>query len=213
MNAAADFVKHFDTIARSFNAIKVSHILFSVRPKNVTPEGRPILTADVATDRIQSILSYAAADTRASERVTFYTSISEHTWFKASADYIFKRFVLTWLSSDYLDPLPCTPADNRSPFLEIPTSGDEQTICFSSPTNLKETKVDILPFCLLPGDQSFAAVDAIVITDRFIITVQVTISRWHTAKQGGFAEIKANIPTITNGTKKKALLVPRVYHG
>ncbi|KAI9458944.1 hypothetical protein BJY52DRAFT_407936 [Lactarius psammicola] len=79
INGAADFVKHFDTSARSFQCDKGVPQPFFRPTKDASPIGRPILTAVVATKRIQAIPSYTAADTRASERVAFYTTLSEHS--------------------------------------------------------------------------------------------------------------------------------------
>ncbi|KAH9022953.1 hypothetical protein EDB85DRAFT_1992850 [Lactarius pseudohatsudake] len=183
IDAATDFVSRLTATTTGYNAIKVSHILFSVRPESKTPAGRMIPVADAATERIEAIISYAVATAHASERIAFYSTLSRHSWFKAFAGHMFEKFVLTWLSSDHcgLDPLLCTPANIR-------------------PRGLK---VDQLPFCLLPRPQSRTLVDAVVITDTFIITIQVAISPWRRVRQGLFAEIEANLPTITNGRKKR----------
>ncbi|KAH9029198.1 hypothetical protein EDB84DRAFT_248948 [Lactarius hengduanensis] len=208
IDAATDFVSRLAATTTGYNAIKVSHILFSVRPESKTPAGRMIPVADAATERIEAIISYAVATAHASERIAFYSTLSRHSWFKAFAGHMFEKFVLTWLSSDHcgMDPLLCTPANirlRRSPFLQIPTCREEQTIYFSRWSDLRGTKVDQLPFCLLPRPQSRTLVDAVVITNTFIITVQVAISPWRRVRQGRFAEIEANLPTITNGRKKR----------
>jgi hypothetical protein len=56
--------------------------------------------------------------------------------------------------------------------------------------------VDEFPFCLLPRYPSLLAADAIIYTDRFVITVQVTISRRHNAKEGDFTTIADSLSDL-----------------
>jgi hypothetical protein len=65
-DAAAEFVKLAPTIIR-LNAMTVSHLLFSVRPKDKsgTAGGRQIPIPYIATDRIKTIVSSAAAEAEA----------------------------------------------------------------------------------------------------------------------------------------------------
>jgi hypothetical protein len=120
--------------------------------------------------------------------------------FRISTGKMYEEFILSWLSSQDLASLPCTPAESGQPSLEIPACGD-QTI-FSSATALKTTNVHKLPFCFLPASQTLPAIDAVVFTDRFIITIQVTISHRHTAKESGFTTIKQGLPTITAAARR-----------
>src|SRR6266571_7772227 len=53
---------------------------------------------------------------------------------------------------------------------------------------------ELLPLCLLPTSKSFPSADAIVITDEFVITIQVTVSDQHSTKGSGFTDIKKLIP-------------------
>ena len=187
----------------------VPHRLFSLHPETKSEEGRQVPIADVATDRIKTIISYAAADAKAEERVKFYYMISKEPTFSTSQGKMFERFVLTWLPSYNMAPLSCTPkhADGQQPKLEIPSCGcdDAHKIC-GSLNDLSKTIVNTFPFCFLPSSGSFPTADTIVITKQSIITIQVTITRTHDTKKKGFEDIKASLPTIPGtpekGTKK-----------
>ncbi len=79
--------------------------------------------------------------------------------------------------------------------LEIPACGEEQTTFFDSKNRLENVNGDkFLPLCLLPTSKSFPSADAIVITDEFVITIQVTVSDQHSTKGSGFTDIKKLIP-------------------
>jgi hypothetical protein len=93
-----------------------------------------------------------------------------------------------------VEPLSCLPKTGLS-ILQIPACGEKQTVFFGSKNGLKNTNMDRLPLCLLPTSRTFATVDAIVLTDKFIITIQVTISAERSAKSDGFATIRASLPT------------------
>ncbi|KAH9035824.1 hypothetical protein EDB84DRAFT_1210466 [Lactarius hengduanensis] len=91
-------------------------------------------------------------------------------------------------------PLDCCPAVLPGPpDLQIPACDKKQTTYFSSLTALKEVEVDNLPLCLLPTPQTPIAVDAIILTDKFIITIQVTIDYEHSVKGRDLADIKESI--------------------
>jgi hypothetical protein len=194
-----------DPIKVKFDPVNNPHVLFSIRPKSRDEEGRRTPIADVATDRIQKILSYAAAAAQAQERINFYHMISTQPMFKTFTGQMFKRFVLSWLAcrSD-VDPLYCSPALPDSPVIEIPACGKERTTIFGSQTALKKTEVDGLkhPLCLLPTSQALTAVDAIIFTKEFIITVQVTIASEHSAKNEGFVAIEEAIPSCIQRNRK-----------
>jgi hypothetical protein len=62
---------------------------------------------DVATDRIQRIISYAAAETQAQERIKFYHMISMHPMSKKFVGQMFKRFVSLSFRRGSSSLLPC----------------------------------------------------------------------------------------------------------
>ncbi|KAH8988881.1 hypothetical protein EDB92DRAFT_1817364 [Lactarius akahatsu] len=186
IDAATDFVSRLTATTTGYNAIKMSHILFSVRPESETPAGRMVPVADVATERIEAIISYAVATAHASERIAFYSTISTHSWFKGSRGTCSRNLfslgclLVTWDPS--LHP--------RRPSVTFPP-------------NSYNTRVDTLPFCFLPGSRSFPTSDAIVITEKSIITIQATVSRSHTANKDGFDQIQENLPTVKKRRRRK----------
>ena len=86
--AAVNFIQDPSISKVNFDATKVSHLLFSMRPK-IDPETnvmeRGTRTAEVATDHINSIISYAAAAAKAEDRIKFYLTISTQPDFRVSA--------------------------------------------------------------------------------------------------------------------------------
>jgi hypothetical protein len=42
------------------------------------------------------------------------------------------------------------------------------------------------PICVVPTSETFPSFDAFIVTDRNVITIQVTISDKHDVKEGGF---------------------------
>ncbi|KAH9048284.1 hypothetical protein EDB84DRAFT_299074 [Lactarius hengduanensis] len=193
--AAKRSVKDPDVERDDFDVRTITQILFSVRPEEKDEAGRRIQFVDLASDRIKTIVSYATANTRAQKRIKFYETISTQPGFEASAGQIFKGLVLSWLHTrPDLRPLHCSPAVPGLRDLQILPSREKQTSYFGSLTALNEVKVDKL--FLSPTSQTLAAVDAIVFTDKFIITVQVAVSGKPSTKGSDFAwaDIKKSIP-------------------
>ncbi|KAH8995601.1 hypothetical protein EDB92DRAFT_2084426 [Lactarius akahatsu] len=188
---AGDFVTDPLPITK-YNESKVSHLLFSIRPENQSRIGRKAQVPEMATDHIKAIISYAAADAEARDQINFFEKISTHPDFKVPAGKMFEGFVLSWLyARQNVEPLSCFATGQA--VLEIPACGKKQTTFFGSKATLTEGNQP--PFCLLPTAQNFATADAIVITDEFVITIQVTVSDKHDAKKRGFDKIKELIPT------------------
>ncbi|KAH9001604.1 hypothetical protein EDB92DRAFT_1827712 [Lactarius akahatsu] len=190
--AAKRFVKDPDVERDDSDVKTITHMLFSVRPEEKDEAGRQIQFVDLASDWIKTIVSYAAANARAQKRIKFYETISTQPGFEASAGQIFKGLVLSWLHArPNLRPLHCSPALRD---LQIPAYKEKQTSYFGSLTALNEVKVDKL--FLSPTSQTLAAVDAIVFTDKFIISVQVAVPSKPSTKGSDFAwaDIKKSIP-------------------
>ncbi|KAI9461300.1 hypothetical protein BJY52DRAFT_1117251 [Lactarius psammicola] len=82
-NAALDFVKQAPTTT-NFNKMKVSHLLFSIRPEYQNRDGRRTQITEIATEHIRTIISYAADNVRAHERIDFYQTISTQPGFRVS---------------------------------------------------------------------------------------------------------------------------------
>ncbi|KAH9172974.1 hypothetical protein EDB89DRAFT_1905677 [Lactarius sanguifluus] len=183
---AIDFVR---TANPNFDQSKVSHHLFSVRPVGQSRAEREDHIAEIATDHIKDIISYAAADANA----------------QYPAGAMFEGFVLSWLyARPNAEPLRCFATNQAD--LEIPACGKDQTTFIDRNSTLSTKDVngcDKPPFCLLPKPKNFPTADAIVITDEFVITIQVTVSNQHGAKKDGFDEIKKIIPASLRTQKNK----------
>ncbi|KAH9180197.1 hypothetical protein EDB89DRAFT_1900160 [Lactarius sanguifluus] len=137
--AAKRFVKDPDVERDDFDVTTITHILISVRPEEKDEAGRRIHIVDLASDRIKTIVSYAAANARARKRIEFL-NIEATRWMNY--------------------------------------------------------------FCRL-HPKLLAAVDAIVFTDKFIITVQVAVSGKPSTKGSdlAWADIKKSIPRGIRGDR------------
>ncbi|KAF8486058.1 hypothetical protein DFH94DRAFT_166224 [Russula ochroleuca] len=202
MMDAIRFVANPNAYKVALDAIKVIQTLFSIRPEDESPKGRAILIAEIASNRIKEI-SYAAADADAQERVYFYQTMSKRRAFKVAAGQVFERLVVSWLASPNEGSLHCTSAGSRycrrepePPDLRILAYEEEQTSFFGSLTALEKAKMDEFPLCLLPTSKTFTTIDAIILTTRLIITVQVTTSHElsASAQKAGFVEVNKSIP-------------------
>jgi hypothetical protein len=206
MKAAGHLIESTRAIEWNYDPVNESHILFAIQPKGKDLTGRRMPVATMATHRIWQVISYAAAQAQVQDRIRFYQMISEQPDFRGSAGQMFERFVLSWLASDAnVDPLRCIPAAPGL-ILNIPACGKERTYFFGSKTALKEkAKLDEFPVCLLPISKTHAAVDAIVLTNELIITIQVTISDLHSAKGSGFDGIQQ--PEIRRGRSLRHVFI------
>ncbi|KAH9077651.1 hypothetical protein EDB83DRAFT_2345111 [Lactarius deliciosus] len=199
-SAAYEFtsnVKQFDGL----NAALVSHRLFTVRP---TKNSRQHVTAEFASRHLLGFVSRAYAERDRAMRLSFYKQISGHAWFSTSAGRIFETHVLIW--SRYTsagDCLTCTRAVEASPLLSIPACGKNMEF-FSKAEDLKNMVDDHeRRKCLVPVSQTFPTLDAIFITHEFVITVQMTISSKHDAKQIGFDKVYQNLPSSVVAKRQK----------
>ncbi|KAH9035816.1 hypothetical protein EDB84DRAFT_1577925 [Lactarius hengduanensis] len=194
VNNAADAFVERPPPRTTFDAIEVFHVLFSVRPEVEEDRGgRTVPVAVIATEHIKRIISCAAAGAVARKRIEFYRIISTQPSFKVSAGKMFEGFVLSWLyTNSNVDPLRCFATGQLD--LEIPACGEEQTTFFDSKNGLEKVNRDKLPLCLLPTSEDFPTAKAIVITDEFVITIQVITSDRHSAKGSDLADIKKLIP-------------------
>ena len=168
----------------------------------MTPtDGPPI--GHIATDTIKNIILYAAAEADAHERIRFYLVISKQSAFRTTAGKFFEELVLSWFFAHTNVFIPCHAADATSPPLRIPACGPNQTVFFCSKSALKKkARGKALPLLLLPGSQSFPTADAIVLTEEFIITIQVTIANSHTAKGTDFAAIEEHLSVVTKRSRE-----------
>ena len=158
--------------------------LISVRPVANGMGGRQVPIACMATDRIKTIVLYAAADADAQLQIRFFLKLSKQPGFQDFMGQMFKAFVQSWLYSfPGKEPILCLPAVTGLPNLQISACGEKQIAFFHGGSQIgSNLKKADLPLCLLPTtSQTFSNADAILLTDRFIITIQATISNYHSA--------------------------------
>jgi len=190
---AAKLIAHPETVnpagKSNEDPMAVPHKLFSVQPRNKDDTlglGRMLAKATIATPYIRNLISYVVAAAAARERIKFFQIFSRQPMLGGAAGTLFERFVLCWLACGS-GSLQCTAKGTNPDALEIPACPTEdQRVFLSSKTTLKAAKVKLLPSCFFPGSQTFPTVDAIILTNDCLITVQVTISSRHSAKEAGF---------------------------
>ncbi|KAH9048862.1 hypothetical protein EDB84DRAFT_1574436 [Lactarius hengduanensis] len=202
-SAAYEFtsnVKQFDGL----NAALVSHRLFAVKP---IEGSRQTVTAEFASRHLLGFVSRAYAERDRAMRLSFYKQISGHAWFSTSAGRIFETHVLIWsryTSAEKAENcLQCTPAVDASPLLSIPACGKNMEF-FSKAEDLKDM-VDEHEHrrCLVPVSQTFPTIDAIFITHKSVITVQMTVASKHSAKIVGFDKVYNNLPSSVLAKRQK----------
>jgi hypothetical protein len=153
-----------------------------------------------ASNYILGFVSRAYAKRDLATRQGFYKAISGHTWFGASSGYIFESGVLLWFRySPAGELLSCHPVEEHLawypvPVLEIPTCGENMKF-ISKTEDLRHVAGYDLPVCLVPVSQTFPTADAIVLTEEFIITVQMTVASRHDANMIGFQKIHDGLPS------------------
>lgn len=201
IKAAEEFIESAPSFS-SINIMTVSHILFKMEPKGDTSEYRQTPIGHIATDTIKKIILYAAAEANAHARIKFYNMISKQTAFRTTAGKFFEEFVLSWFHAHTDVSIPCHAADATSPPLQIPACGVDQTVFFGSTSALrKRSREKTFPMLLLPESERYPTADAIILTEKLIITIQVTIADNHKAKGAGFATISEDISVVVKLNK------------
>ncbi|KAH9025050.1 hypothetical protein EDB84DRAFT_1440509 [Lactarius hengduanensis] len=190
-HTADRFTSHSKQFLLDLDVMTVPDSLFTTRPIH---EGDDANT-EFGTDHIAQIVAHAYAKHDNAVRLSFYKAMSGHMWFAASAGYLLENYMLLWFSDALAaHSLHCTLAKAGSAELKIPVCGKNQKF-FSSVAGLKgANSLKPHPYCLIPVSQRFTTADAIVLTDEFVITVQVTVSSTHDAKEAGFDSIYSNFP-------------------
>jgi hypothetical protein len=188
------------------DAMAVPHKLFSVQPLkkgDTMGVGRMLAKAIIATHYIRKLISYEVAVATVHKRINFFQTLSRQPMLSGAVGTLFERFVLCWLASGS-GSLQCTAKHTASHDLEIPACPTEnQRVFLSSKTTLKDAKVTLLPSCFFPASQTFPTVDAIILTNDCLITVQVTISSEHSAKKAGFDIVRESGIRARKKTNRK----------
>ncbi|KAI0290641.1 hypothetical protein B0F90DRAFT_591568 [Multifurca ochricompacta] len=125
-------------------------------------------------------------------QIRFYNMVSNHLWFKGSAGYMFETIVLAWLCAN--SESSRTPAQSASPQLTIPMCQGCCMLSSKEQHDLGDLNDRETPFCVIPVSKAFPSVDAMIITDNHIITIQVTVASKHSVKSTGFLQIVNKFP-------------------
>ncbi len=226
--AASAFTRDYKNF-EELDQVSALHGLFVVRPILTS---RWEYRLDVGSKHLNGFLSRAYAAHDQVDRLDFYLKISRNQWFGATAGRIFETYILLWFRhGSAQDVIRCTlgsglvdlPEDAHSQTskkrktekgklvtstpvhstpLEIPVCRTNMHF-FDKPEELKEVDANNLPKCMVPVAQNFATLDAFVITDNAIITVQMTTAREHNIKPAGFKKIYGNLPLSVRAGRRK----------
>ena len=190
--AAAAFVDNFKQIDEP-QATTLLDILFVVHPELPF---RPVGIVSVATDYLNQVLTEATAAADPHQRIKFYKMLSIRLGFESSAFYILQSFFYTWFFNYWKSPkLQCSAAPGTSPpeFSILPTCDNVYQI--TKILSLKSANDLQTPFGWLPILESFTFADAIICTDKYIITIKVTGSSTIKIDRIGFNRMKNNLPS------------------
>lgn len=194
---ATEFTKNCSQFEK-LNAVTVSHRLFTVHPHHTRQE----MTVKFATNHILGIVSRCYAERDQAKRLVLFKAISGHPWFAAAAGRIFELQAFLWFRhSPHQDSLPCTPADLNITPLAIPVCGSNMKF-FAKVDELKKVDKDERLKCLIPVAQNFPTMDAIFLPEKFIITVQMTVSSNHDAKSIGFEKVYQKFHADVRATRQ-----------
>ncbi|KAH8986944.1 hypothetical protein EDB86DRAFT_2832479 [Lactarius hatsudake] len=189
IRAAREFIQEvdrFDILAMSL----ASRRLIVARPTAV----RQVATADYGTNRLRGFISRAYAPCDNAQRLGFYKSIRGHPLFSSPARQMFEIYVLLWFwHSRAQENLPCTGAVATSPRLDIPACPENMKF-FSRSSELQNMVESKCPICWVPTSQTFPYLDAFILTDDSIITLQITVSSQYGAHKLGFSRVYDNLP-------------------
>jgi len=199
--AAAAFVDKFEQIDE-LQAMTFLDILFAVHPEGPDMPRRINGIVTVATDYFNQVLTEAAAAADPFRRVKFYKMMTIRPGFESSALYILQSFFCAWFFNCQKSPnIRCSAAPGTRPrFSVLPTCEDVHRITkFSS---LKKADDLQTPFGWLPIFKSFAFADAIICTDKYIITIKVTVSSAIKVDRIGLKHMKNNLPSQFQANRK-----------
>ena len=162
------------------------------------------MTVQIAKNHLFGIVSRSYAELDQATRQSFFQAISGQRWFDTVAGRIFETHALLWFrNSPDQDTLPCIPADSENNLpLRIPVCGNNLAF-FSKAEGLKNVDEQHEGLkCLVPVSQDFPTVDAIFLTENFIITVQMTVASTHDANIIGFEKVYQHLPSKVKATRQ-----------
>ena len=93
-------------------------------------------------------------------------------------------------------------AENKSKLRLQPLGRDKVTV-FSGDSSFTKVNDFATPFGFLPASRTFPFFDAVIFTDKNIITIQLTVSSTHTMKPDGFELLKQYLPAKFEKTRTR----------
>ena len=171
------------------------HQIFVVRP---SAKSRRMAIVEFGTNRLREIFARVYAQQDQAVQCGFYRTIRGDSWFASPAGYMFEIHVLLrfWHyvdCDDYSSLFDCTGVKANLPFLYIPPFVGDLKFFFKA-EELKNISEPGKPMCLVPTSRTFPTVNVIVLTDKTVITVQITIALKHDVKEQEFDLIYRNLP-------------------
>ncbi|KAH9180779.1 hypothetical protein EDB89DRAFT_66709 [Lactarius sanguifluus] len=165
--------------------------LFVVRP---TSSSRQMVTEEFGTNHLRGIVARAYAKHDHATRLTFYKAIRRLSLFSSPAGQMYEINVLLWFRhARDTDFLRCTSNTTGSPQLEIPACPGNLKF-FSQPNELHEMYEPGRPICWVPTSGTLPTLDAVVLTDDSVVTVQITVASKHSANNLAFEDVYRNLP-------------------
>lgn len=161
-------------------------------------------TLKIPTRHLHGFVSRAYANRDCAARHTLYQAMSKNPCFASSAGYLLETCVLLWLRhSPAQDYLSCVPATGHgSPELRIPACGEKMQF-IREVGDLKCTNENERPMCLVPVSKTFPTCDAIILTNEFVITVQITVASTHHTNDIGCEKVHGSIPKGFSDTRTR----------
>jgi hypothetical protein len=208
---AKNFAENPTAITMEPNPEADSHLLFTTLPDG--PE-RSSAMLQVATPYLHCFVVEAIAKIDAAKQISFYSEASSHPYFRGAFGYVFEKFFYIWLSSNPDNKLSCTAwprsaepsrstrstnsmADEQVEQLHLQPVGLEKVIVYGGELGKKGYKSaneHQTPFSWIPASRSDATFDAVICTDKNVITVQVTVATEHSMNEKGFTTLFNNLP-------------------
>ena len=211
VSAADTFIKLFPSAKTYlYPSLPVdSKLLFSILPEDLSWKGRQFETVQVASNHIDDLILNAFIKAETAEQIAFFSSLRTHPWFKAPASHILKALILAWLSAHPVTTsIHCKATLAEAPTLEIPACHKNRAFSLTALTSLGDINKHLSssPFCFLPTSHTFPgptqAIDAIVVNNNNLITVQVCTSSEVYADLETFRTIWQNLPHTIRQTHK-----------
>ena len=147
---------------------------------------------EFGTNRLRYIVARAYTKKGHAVWEGFYRSIRDHPLFASPAAQIFEIHALLSLWH-YNGVFRCTCATANFPSFDIPSYQDNLKFFYRA-EELKDIAEPQKPICLVPTSGTFPTLDAVILTPKAVITVQISIALKHDATEEEFDLIYKNLP-------------------